>query len=196
MPSVMGDPSCSGMRSSASALGSCHTVIYTPLTPGTPIGYPPGATSMGWAGVAWQHPANNWGTMPGYAIPAGATKVSFWAKGSKGGEVVTFFAGGNASPTPQAPCADPVNATTSKVTLTTTWAQYMMTLGSLTGTVAYTGGVLTGFGFAIGTADQPMADAGAPADAASGDASGAAGDAAPGGGEPTTFYVDDIQWQK
>jgi hypothetical protein len=179
------------MRSSSTALGNCHTVIYTPLAPGTPIGYPVGATSMGWAGVAWQHPANNWGTMPGYAIPAGATKVSFWARGAKGGEVVTFFAGGTGAPTPMAPCADSVNATTSKVTLTTTWTQYMMTLGSLTGTVAYTAGVTTGFGFAIGTADQPMVDAGA----ASGDAGSATGDAAPSA-EPSTFYVDDIQWQK
>jgi hypothetical protein len=175
-------PACSGERSSPTALGVCHTVVYTPLAPGAPIGYPPGATSQGWAAVVWQHPANNWGTEPGYLIPPGATKVSFWVKGAKGGEGIKFFVGGTgfgATPTASAPCADPLSASSALVRLTTTWTQITIPLQG----AAYTAGVLTGFGFAVATADQGDGGASVPADG------GAAG-------APTTFYVDDIEWQQ
>jgi len=45
-----------------------------------------------WAGIYWQKPANNWGTVPdaGYNL-AGATKLTFWARGDKGGEVINEF---------------------------------------------------------------------------------------------------------
>ena len=40
-------------------------------------------------------PENNWGTHTtgGYDL-SGATKITFWAKGEKGGEQIEFFAGG------------------------------------------------------------------------------------------------------
>jgi len=47
----------------------------------------------GWAGVAWQDPANNWGDMPGGYDLTGAKKLTFWARGEKGGEVVEFKVG-------------------------------------------------------------------------------------------------------
>jgi hypothetical protein len=189
MPPPAADNSCAGSRSSPAALGSCHTVIYTPLAPCTPIAYPVGATTQGWAGVVWQSPANNWGYQPGYAIPAGATKVSFWAKGAKGGEQITFFAGGTgygSMPTVTMPCADTVSANT-KATLTTTWTQYTFPLGA-----QYASGVLTGFGFSLAANVQPGYVApvgGAPVCADAG-----TGDGGPGG-PATTFYVDDIEWQ-
>ena len=45
-----------------------------------------------WAGVYWQNPAGNWGAVPnaGYDLQS-ATKLSFWARGHEGGEVVTEF---------------------------------------------------------------------------------------------------------
>ncbi|MBU1121876.1 MAG: hypothetical protein ABIH71_01850 [Candidatus Omnitrophota bacterium] len=45
-----------------------------------------------WAGVYWQQPANNWGTVPnvGYSLQ-NATKLTFWARGEKGGEVINEF---------------------------------------------------------------------------------------------------------
>jgi len=45
-----------------------------------------------WAGMYWQHPANNWGNTPdaGFDLQ-GATKLTFWARGEKGGEVVNEF---------------------------------------------------------------------------------------------------------
>lgn len=44
----------------------------------------------GWAGVVWQHPANDWGDAPGGWNLTGAKRLSFWARGEKGGEVVSF----------------------------------------------------------------------------------------------------------
>ena len=49
--------------------------------------------SQAWGGVYWQSPANNWGNSPGRQIE-GATKITFWAAGDKGGEIVEFKAGG------------------------------------------------------------------------------------------------------
>ena len=49
--------------------------------------------SQGWVGCAWQHPLNNWGDEDGGYDLSGATKLTFWAKGKYGGEVVTFSYG-------------------------------------------------------------------------------------------------------
>jgi hypothetical protein len=167
--------------------GTCHTVIYTALAPGTPIGYPTGATSVGWAGVAWQYPINNFGMSVGYAIPAGAAKVSFYAKGAVGGETVSFYAA-NIAPGGMAVCNDAFASGTNpaaKLTLTPTWTQYTM---PITGT--YATGIITGFGYSLndqiptGDGDGGVADAGAKD-------GGDAGSAYP----PVTFYIDDIVWE-
>lgn len=41
-------------------------------------------------GVVWQSPANDWGDKPGGHDIRGAKKLSFWARGSAGGEQVEF----------------------------------------------------------------------------------------------------------
>jgi len=46
-----------------------------------------------WVGVAWQHPANDWGDLPGGFDLTGATKLTFWARGEEGGETVDFAVG-------------------------------------------------------------------------------------------------------
>ncbi len=163
------DATCGGNRSSSSAQGNCHPVIYTPL--------PAGGAILGWAGVLWQHPLNNWGTAAGYPIPAGASKVSFWARGQAGGEVVNFLAGFAVTPTPTNPCFDDVAGSLPNQTLTTTWAHYTMPLS----TQSYGPGVIVSFGFTVAAAAQPVRNAGA------GDAS------AP---SPVTFFIDDIEWQQ
>jgi hypothetical protein len=120
---------CGGNRSPA-ALGTCYTVSYAPVSGG-----------LGWAGIYWQYPANNWGAMPGLDIPAGATEVTLWAKGGAGGEVLTLVAGGIAA-TGMAH-EDTFKADTT-ATLTTSWAQYTIMLPSMYGPV------LGGFAWSVG----------------------------------------------
>ena len=43
-----------------------------------------------WGGVVWQSPANDWGEKPGGFDLTGAKKLTFWARGEKGGEDVSF----------------------------------------------------------------------------------------------------------
>jgi hypothetical protein len=51
------------------------------------------AVSQGarWAGMYWQSPANNWGDKKGGFDLTGATKLTFWARGAKGGERIEEF---------------------------------------------------------------------------------------------------------
>lgn len=48
-----------------------------------------GAQGANWAGVFWQQPANNWGDKPGGYDLSGFKRLTFWARGAKGGEVLT-----------------------------------------------------------------------------------------------------------
>jgi len=136
VPAKTGDSTdCNGGRSSTTASGSCHVVTYAP----------PASGGMGWGGGYWQYPANNWGTKACFAIPAGAKKVTFQAKGAKGGEKVTFLAGCivNAG----AAYTDSIKATVT-VTLTTAWAPYSIDLTGQT----YSS-VLGAFGWTMVAAD-------------------------------------------
>jgi hypothetical protein len=47
----------------------------------------------GWAGVAWQRPAGDWGREPWAADLRGARRITLWARGSRGGEVVSARVG-------------------------------------------------------------------------------------------------------
>lgn len=78
---------------------------------------------MGWSGVSWQNPANNWGEFDGGYNLTKAKKLSFWAKGEKGGEIVEFKLGGTAANYP-----DSENLTTGSITLTNEWTQYIVDL--------------------------------------------------------------------
>ena len=44
--------------------------------------------NQGWGGVYWQNPANNWGSKKGGFDLTGLNKLTFWAKGAKGGEII------------------------------------------------------------------------------------------------------------
>jgi hypothetical protein len=46
-----------------------------------------------WVGVYWQRPQNNWGAYPGLNL-SGARRLTFWARGATGREVVEFKFGG------------------------------------------------------------------------------------------------------
>ena len=78
----------------------------------------------GWAGVFWQNPANNWGEVDGRYNLSKAKKLSFWARGEKGGEVIVAFqAGGILQRYP-----DSDVRALRKVTLTGAWKQYTIDL--------------------------------------------------------------------
>ena len=139
LPQTPTDPTDCGGDRSAPAIGTCYQITYTPVTPG----------GQGWGGVYWQYPSNNWGGMAGLDIAAGATQVSFYAKGMNGGEQVQFVVGGiQASGMAY---QDSFKATVTE-TLTTSWTQYSVPLP------ASYGSVLGGFAWSAGA----PADAGGP----------------------------------
>ena len=91
---------------------TCIKIIYSP-------------GSRGWAGIFWQCPDSNWGEHPGKKI-TGATKITFWATGEKGSEVVEFKAGGIRDS--KKPYHDSFEISLGRVTLTNEWRKYEITL--------------------------------------------------------------------
>jgi hypothetical protein len=87
----------------------------------TRVHYQPG--SIGWAGVYWLSPANNWGDKAPKQIK-GASRISFWAAGEKGGEIVEFKAGGVTGKA----CQDSFEVSLGKVALTKEWKRYEIPL--------------------------------------------------------------------
>ncbi|MBR9814611.1 hypothetical protein GYB61_12225 [bacterium] len=80
---------------------------------------------FGWAGIAWQHPANNWGDLPGGLDLVGANKLEFWARGAYGGETVEVGMGLIKAPKPH---PDSGSAKLSGVVLKHTWQRYTVPL--------------------------------------------------------------------
>jgi len=78
-----------------------------------------------WAGLYWQSPAGNWGVQPGRSV-VGATKVTFWAAGENGHEVVEFKVGGLRTLT--LPYKDSFAATRGLVRLSPGWRQYEISI--------------------------------------------------------------------
>ncbi len=93
----------------------------------TRIDYDPRRSSRrGWAGIYWQYPLNNWGEYPGYKLSS-AVKISFWARGEKGGEKAEFKVGGISNPTkPHRDSFGPL--TTGVLSLTREWKKYAVSL--------------------------------------------------------------------
>lgn len=80
--------------------------------------------NAGWIGVYWQNPPNNWGDeMGGYDL-TGYKKLTFWAKGKNGGEVITEFKIGGMGGT----YSDSDSASIGPVTLTNEWKEYTIDL--------------------------------------------------------------------
>ena len=77
-----------------------------------------------WGGVYWQNPPNNWGTRPGGYDLTGAKKVTFWARGEKGGERIEEFKIGGIT----GEYADSDVAGIGPVVLTTEWQQFTIDL--------------------------------------------------------------------
>jgi len=99
---------------------------------------------QGWSGVYWQNPANNWGSKKGGYDLTGMTKLTFWARGAKGGEIIQkFVVGGIKSTYP-----DSSTVEMGPVELTDTWKEYAINLSGKD--LSYISG---GFGWVV-TADQ------------------------------------------
>ena len=103
-----------------------------------------------WAGIYWQDPENNWGTHTtgGYDL-SGATKITFWAKGEKGGEQIEFFAGGITGDNPDS-LEKTYAGTTTVTTLSNSWKKYTIDLASKD-----LSHVIGGFGWAANSDNNP-----------------------------------------
>jgi hypothetical protein len=135
-----------------------------------------------WGGFLFQNgvlaqkavlPAANWGTVRNAGLDlTGATRLTFRARGAKGGEQVEFYAGGTGwavdfagnAVRPERPHADSFTKVSTHVTLTSAWKSYAIDLHGYD--LHY---VIGGFGW--------MADG------------------ALNGRKPMTFFLDDIRWE-
>jgi len=94
---------------------TCIKIVYSPNASG----------GNRWAGMYWQNPANNWGNKNGGFDLTGAKKLTFWAKGEKGGErIEEFKLGGITGDYPDSDVAG-----IGPVFLTKEWKQYSIDLG-------------------------------------------------------------------
>ena len=107
--------------------------------------YTPGPKAF--AAVAWQFPERNFGEKPGRNLSqSGFTKLSFHARGAKGGETVEFFAGGNT--TPGLPYQASFPKTGERLVLTKEWTRYTIPLNGMD-----LSNVTTAFGWSIQGSD-------------------------------------------
>jgi len=93
---------------------SCIKIIYRPNV----------SQGARWVGLYWQSPPNNWGEKKGGFDLTGATKLTFWIKGEKGGERIEEVKMGGISGT----YPDSDTASTGPIILTKDWKQYEIDL--------------------------------------------------------------------
>jgi hypothetical protein len=102
----------------------------------------------GWAGVAWQHPGNNWGDKPGGWNVAGADRLTFWARGDQGDEVVSFQLGLIGT---DKRYHDTAKGELKNVILSTEWMQYSIDLPR-----ADLSRIITGFAWVVAGQGRPV----------------------------------------
>ncbi len=83
-----------------------------------------GTQGSRWAGIYWQQPANNWGSMDAGFNLAKASKLTFWARGAKGGERIEEFKIGEI----KGVYSDSDNAGIYNITLDKEWTKYVIDL--------------------------------------------------------------------
>ena len=74
----------------------------------------------GWIGIYWQYPANNWGSKKSGFDLTGAKCLTFWARGDKGGEIISEFKLGGIT----GEFSDTDSAGIGPAMLTTDWQQF------------------------------------------------------------------------
>lgn len=77
-----------------------------------------------WAGVYWQHPANNWGDKPGGFDLSPMKRLTFWARGKEGGEKISEFKVGGIT----GEHGDSDSANIGPVVLSKEWKKYTIEL--------------------------------------------------------------------
>ncbi len=104
------------------------------------------ASDKGWGGVVWQNPEGDWGDKGGGYDLTGAKKITFWARGAQGGEVVSFKFG--IIPKDKK-FSDTAKGALENVKLGSEWQQYEIPVnGDLTR-------IKTGFIWTLAAASQP-----------------------------------------
>lgn len=90
------------------------------------ITYDVGCSQNGqkWGGIYWLSPANNWGNTKGGFNLTGAEKLTFWARGEKGGEQIQEFIVGGITGN----FADTDKMVMGPVILSNEWRQYTVDL--------------------------------------------------------------------
>lgn len=96
----------------------------------------------GWAGIYWQSPANNWGDKKGGFDLTGFKKLTFMARGEKGGEYIDKFMIGGITGSTEDGDSDDVSS--DSIELTKNWQTYTIDLSK-----ADLSHVIGGFGFAL-----------------------------------------------
>lgn len=142
----------SGYMGDASSLKLLSTNFSAPLPDGKTgqaslkIIYT-GKGAAGWTGVYWLTPANNWAKIKGAGYDlTGSPKLTFWARGERGGErIAQIKMGGIVGPYPDTDSAD-----LQGLKLTNDWKQYEIDLRGKD-----LRHIVGGFMFALRRADCP-----------------------------------------
>lgn len=108
--------------------------------------------ASGWGGVAWQHPAQDWGDQRGGFDLTGAKRVVFHARGERGGEEVSFGFGLIGR---EKKYFDTARRTLDKVTLTKEWRRYEIPVGELKANEDLTR-IKTGFVWTVAGSGEPI----------------------------------------
>lgn len=91
----------------------------------TKVFYAPPSNGKGWAGIYWQNQPDNWGDEKGENFSKkGYKRITFWARGETGEEIVEFKAGG----INKKKYKDSFEVSTGKVYLEKDWKQYSIDL--------------------------------------------------------------------
>ena len=93
---------------------TCMKIVYLPNQ----------SQNSRWAGVYWQFPGNQWGKRRGGYDLTGAKKLSFWARGEKGGEVIQEIKMGGIS----GKYMDSDSSGIGPIVLTSEWREFQIDL--------------------------------------------------------------------
>lgn len=112
------------------------------------VTYKPAKGKVGWSGVYWTEPPNNWGDK-GYGFNlTGAERISFWARGEKGAEIIdNFIMGGITGKKHE----DSDSVAIGPVELSTEWKQYFINIEG-----ADLSNIIGGFCFTVTKINNPM----------------------------------------